>query len=149
MDCQTWIISTPHLLVPPTTNGLPKEAKTQAITYAGSVFIPGRVRSRGLNLLIDTGCTHNLLLRTVYNRLPLQQQQQMVQKKTMADGSSLYIFKSICLDGRLKKYLFEAWLFGLPHLGWCYYGVPQSPGLHGGMQQRIAIYGRRHPLMHK
>ena len=51
---------------------------TQAVTYIGSLFVPGRVARKNLNFLVDTGCTHNLLSRTVFDRLPAQTRQQMV-----------------------------------------------------------------------
>ena len=45
--------------------------------------------------------THNLLLRTMFDRLPAQTQQQMVQKETMAkmaDGHGMHINRSIRLN---------------------------------------------------
>ena len=64
-----------------------------------------------LSFLVDTGCTHNLLSRTVFDRLPAQTRQQMVYGQTvaaMADGSSLHIYGSIGLTGRLWNVPFEA-----------------------------------------
>ena len=84
---------------------------SQAVTYIGSLFVPGRVAGRNLNFLVDTGCTHNLLSRTVFDRLPAQTRQQMVYGETvaaMADGSGLHIYGSIGLSGRLRNVPFEA-----------------------------------------
>ena len=84
---------------------------SQAVTYIGSLFVPGRVAGRNLSFLVDTGCTHNLLSRTVFDRLPAQTRQQMVYGETvaaMADGSGLHIYGSISLTGRLRNVPFEA-----------------------------------------
>ena len=54
---------------------------TQAVTYIGSLFVPGRVAGRSLSFLVDTGCTHNLFSRTVYDRLLAQTRQQMVYER--------------------------------------------------------------------
>ena len=84
---------------------------SQAVTYIGSLFVPGRVAGRNLSFLVDTGCTHNLLLRTVFDRLPAQMRQQMVYGETVAaiaDGSGLHIYGSISLTGRLRNVPFEA-----------------------------------------
>ena len=60
---------------------------------------------------MNTSCTHNLLSRTVFDRLPAQTRQQMVYGQTvaaMADGSSLHIYGSIGLTGQLRNVPFEA-----------------------------------------
>ena len=62
--------------------------------YIGSLFVPGRVAGKSFSFLIDTGCTHNLLSKTVFNRLSAQTRQQMVYGETvaaMANGSGLHI----------------------------------------------------------
>ena len=84
---------------------------TQAVTYIGSLFVPGKVAGKSLSFLVDTGCTHNLLSRTVFDRLPAQTRQQMVYGETvaaMADGNGLHIYGSIGLTGRLRNVPFEA-----------------------------------------
>ena len=84
---------------------------SQAVTYIGSLFVPGRVAGRNLSFLVDTGCTHNLLSRTVFDRLPAHSRQQMVYGETvaaMADGSGLHIYGSISLMRRLRNVPFEA-----------------------------------------
>ena len=48
---------------------------TQAVTYIGNLFVPGRVAGNTLSFLVDTGCTRNLLSRTVFDRLPAQTRQ--------------------------------------------------------------------------
>ena len=96
-----------------TTAGPPGDQRvtSQAVTYIGSLFVPGRVAGKNLNFLVDTGCTHNLLSRTVFDRLPAHSRQQMVYGETvaaMADGSGLHIYGSISLTGRLRNVPFEA-----------------------------------------
>ena len=96
-----------------TTAGPPGDQRvtSQAVTYIGSLFVPGRVAGKNLNFLVDTGCTHNLLSRTVFDRLPAQTRQQMVYGETvaaMADGSGLHIYGSVGLTGRLRNVPFEA-----------------------------------------
>ena len=96
-----------------TTAGPPSDQRvtSQAVTYIGSLFVPGRVAGRNLSFLVDTGCTHNLLSRTVFDRLPAQTRQQMVYRETvaaMADGSGLHIYGSVGLTGRLRNVPFEA-----------------------------------------
>ena len=71
-----------------------QRVSTQALTYIGSLFATGRVAGKSLSFLVDTGCTHNLLSRTVFDRLPAQTRQQMVYEETVAamtDGSGLHI----------------------------------------------------------
>ena len=68
---------------------------TQAVTYVGSLFVPGRVAGNSLSFLVDTDCTRNLLSRTVFDRLPAQTRQQMVYGETvaaMANGSGLHTY---------------------------------------------------------
>ena len=84
---------------------------TQAVAYIGSLFVPGRVAGKSLSILVDTGCTHNLLSRTVFDHLLAQMRQQVVYGKivaAMADGSGLHIYESIGLTGRLRNVPFEA-----------------------------------------
>ena len=95
---------------PPAVHG-PARVATHSLGYPSSLFIPGRVGGRNLTFLIDTGCTHNLLSRAVYDRLPASIRQRMqTQESTaaMADGSGLPIYGSIRLEGRLRNVKFEA-----------------------------------------
>ena len=72
---------------------------------------PGKSGRKELNFQVDTGCTHNLLSKTVFARLPAQERQKMVYEETVvtkADGSGLHIYSSIGLSGRLKNMPFEA-----------------------------------------
>ena len=92
--------------------GLPgnQRVTTTAVRYIGSLFVPGRVAGESLSFLVDTGCTHNLLSRMVFDCLPAKTRQQMVYKKTMAamaNGSGLHIYKSIGLSSRLRNIPFE------------------------------------------
>ena len=88
-----------------------QQVTTQAVTYIGSLFVPERVAGKSLSFLVDTGCTHNLLSRTVFDRLPAKTLQQIVYGETvaaMADGSGLHIYGSIGLTGRIPNGPFEA-----------------------------------------
>ena len=89
----------------------PARVAAHTYTYPSSLFVPGRVGGRNLAFLIDTGCTHNLLSRTVFDRLPGPIRQTMRTQEstaTMADGSGLPIYGSIRLEGRLRNTKFEA-----------------------------------------
>ena len=55
-----------------------QQVTIQAVTYIGSLFVPERVAGKSLSFLVDTGCTHNLLSRMVFDRLLAQTRQQMV-----------------------------------------------------------------------
>ena len=55
------------------TNSVPREVTTQAVMYIGTLFIPGRVKGASLKCPINARCTHILLSRTAYDRLPTQQ----------------------------------------------------------------------------
>ena len=61
-----------------------QQVTTQAVMYIGSLFVPGRVAGKTLSFLVETGYTHNLLSRTVFDRLPAQNCQQMVYGETVA-----------------------------------------------------------------
>ena len=89
----------------------PARVATHSYGYSSSLFVPGRVGGRNLTFLIDTGCTHNLLSRSVFDRLPAPIKERMrVQESTaaMADGSGLPIYGSIRLEGRIRNVKFEA-----------------------------------------
>ena len=65
--------------------------------YISSLFVPGKVAGKSLNFLVDTGCTHNLLSRTVFDRLQAQTRQHKFYGETVAaivDGSELHIFEA-------------------------------------------------------
>ena len=79
--------------------------------YICNLFVSGRVAGKSLSFLVDTGCTHNILSRTVLDYLPAQTSQQMVYGGTvvaMADGSSLHIYGIIGLSGSLRNVPCEA-----------------------------------------
>ena len=77
-----------------TPAGLPSDQQvtTQAVTYIGSLFVPERVTGKNLNFLVDTGCTHHLLSRTVFDHLPAQTRQQMVYRETVAAIAVAYTY---------------------------------------------------------
>ena len=89
----------------------PARVAVNSYTYPSSLFVPGRVGGKNLTFLIDTGCTHNLLSRTVFDRLPATIRTQMKAQEssaTMADGSGLPIYGNIRLTARLRNVKFEA-----------------------------------------
>ena len=49
-----------------------QQVNAHAANYIEILFVPIRVKGRSLSFLIDTGCTHHLQSRTVFNRLPAQ-----------------------------------------------------------------------------
>ena len=66
---------------------------------------------KSFNFLVNTDCTHNLLFRTVFDRLQAQTRQHMFSRETVAaiaDGSGLHIYGSIGLTGCLRNVQFEA-----------------------------------------
>ena len=61
---------------------------------------------RNLTFLVDTGCTHRLLSRMVFDRPPVGIRQRMRAQEstaTMADGTGLPIYGNIRLEGRLRN----------------------------------------------
>ena len=76
----------------------------------GCMYVPGRLGTRGVIYLIDTGCSHNLLSKSVFDRLPAVTRHQLVPLETaaaMADGSGLPIYGKITLPGRVRNMRFE------------------------------------------
>ena len=47
-----------------------QQVTTQAVTYIGSLFFPGRVAGKSLSFLVNIGCTHSLFSKTVFDSLP-------------------------------------------------------------------------------
>ena len=78
--------------------------------YGTSYFLSGKIEGRPLRLLLDTGCTTNLLGKHVYDRLPERIKQQLVECDThgaMADGTQLTFYGVIQLSIRLKELVVE------------------------------------------
>ena len=65
---------------------------TQAVTYIGSLFVPGRVEGKSLSFLVDTGYTNNFLSRKVFDRLPAQTRQQMIYGETVEEMAVAYTY---------------------------------------------------------
>jgi len=75
------------------------------------LFVPGSVSGKRITYLIDTGCTHNLLSKTVFDRLPASVRAQLSPLDTtaaMADGSGLPMFGKLSLPCKLRNVHFEA-----------------------------------------
>ena len=84
---------------------------THTFSYPSSFFVPGRVGGWNLTFPVDTGCMHNMLSRTVFNRLPRATRHKMRLQETtaaMADGSGSPRYDSIFLVRRLCNVRFAA-----------------------------------------
>ena len=76
----------------------------------GCLYVPGSVGVKKVTYLIDTGCSHNLLSKSVFDRMPAGTRHQLVPLETaaaMADGSGLPIYGRITLPGKLRNFRFE------------------------------------------
>ena len=76
----------------------------------GCLYVPGSVGVRKVTYLVDTGCSHNLLSKSVFDRMPAGTRHQLVPLETaaaMADGSGLPIYGRINLPGKLRNLKFE------------------------------------------
>ena len=79
-------------------------------TEGGCMYVPGNLGVRKVTYLIDTGCSHNLLSKSVFDRMPSGTRHQLVPLETaaaMADGSGLPIYGKITLQGRVRNMRFE------------------------------------------
>ena len=69
------------------------------------LYIPGKVESRPLQYLLDSGSTENILSRHLYNRLPERIKTQIVANETtasLADGSGLLVYGTLTLTCRIR-----------------------------------------------
>lgn len=77
---------------------------------AGCLFIPGKVEGKQVQFLVDTGCSHSLLSKVVFDRLPRKVRETLQGREAtaaLADGSGLHIYGSIILKGRLRNVTFR------------------------------------------
>lgn len=82
-------------------------------TYSGSgqpcTYAPGRLGSVKVNFLVNTGCTHNLLLKATFDFLPTVVKERLEPWETfatLADVNGLPIYGKIELTGRLRNFQF-------------------------------------------
>ena len=76
----------------------------------GCLYVPGNLGTKKVTYLVDTGCSHNLLSKSVFDRMPSGTRHQLVPLETaaaMADGSGLPIYGRITLQGRVRNMRFE------------------------------------------
>lgn len=82
----------------------------------GSMYLPGKVGGKPMQFLLDTGCTTSVLSKTLFERLPPALKQQLdcvVSQGVMADGSTLPIYGSLPVTGRIRSMEFtETFLVG-------------------------------------
>ncbi|XP_067950499.1 uncharacterized protein [Watersipora subatra] len=74
--------------------------------HSTSYFPPGKVESRALQFLVDTGCTTNLLNRRVFNRLPEAVRNRLEASHShglLADGTRLLFYGVVHLPIRLRN----------------------------------------------
>ena len=74
------------------------------------MYVPGSLGTKKVTYLVDTGCSHNLLSKSVFDRMPSGTRHQLVPLDTaaaMADGSGLPIYGRITLQGRVRNMRFE------------------------------------------
>lgn len=74
--------------------------------HHGSLFLDGRVAGKIVKLLIDTGCTTNLLSKTLFDRLAQNVRQQLVPPEAehglTADGSPLRFYGRIQVNCKVS-----------------------------------------------
>ena len=80
-------------------------------TGKGCLYAPGRIVNKKISFLIDTGCSHNLLSKTVFDRLTADVRlrlQPLESTAALADGSGLPLYGSITLGGKIRNVPFQA-----------------------------------------
>ena len=83
---------------------------TTGAVEGGCLYVPGSLGTKKVTYLVDTGCSHNLLSKSVFDRMPSGTHHQLVPLDTaasMADGSGLPIYGSITLQGKVRNMRFE------------------------------------------
>ena len=78
--------------------------------YQPSCFLPGKVERLPVQILVDTGCTTNLLTKRVFDRLPTALKQQLEPSNShgvMADGTKMPFHGLIRLVLKIRHYSTE------------------------------------------
>lgn len=73
------------------------------------MYAPGRLGSVKLGFLVNTSCTHNLLLKVTFDHLPAAVKEKKGPQDAatkLADGSGLPIYRRIELMERIKNFPF-------------------------------------------
>lgn len=76
--------------------------------YSSSLFVPGKIVGKVVNILLDSGCTTNLLSKRVLDRLPEAVRDTLQPPETaqglQADGSPIVFLGTITLNCRLRTH---------------------------------------------
>ena len=73
------------------------------------LFIPGKMEGRQLCFLIDSGCSHSLLSKTVFDKLPARIRECLIPQEMaarMADKSGLPLYGRLVVRGKLSNVSF-------------------------------------------
>ena len=84
------------------------------------MYVPGSLGTKKVTYLVDTGCSHNLLSKSVFDRMPAGTRHQLVPLQTaaaMADGSGLPIYGSITLQRESTEHEVRRGIPCQPHCG--------------------------------
>ena len=89
----------------------PQEIRAETIgenwrPYSTSYFLMGRLEGKTCKLLVDTGCTTNLLSKHLFDTLPRTTRDQLSDYEShwiLADGSQLPFYGTIRLTLRLRE----------------------------------------------
>jgi hypothetical protein len=79
--------------------------------FSSCYFLPGKLGGNEVNVLVDTGCTANVVSKDVFDRLPKNLRESMVSYSShglLADGSQLPIYGKVVLAGKLRQVRFTA-----------------------------------------
>ena len=90
----------------------PPQVQVESIDWVHHecLYIPGKVAGKGVQYLIDTGCSDNVLSRTLFNQLPRSVRETLVVDQAsaqMADGTGLLIYGSVTLPCRIRTVQLE------------------------------------------
>ena len=69
------------------------------------LYVPGKLSGRNIQYLLDTGCSENVLSRSLFNQLPRSVRDNLVVDQSsaqMADGTGLLIYGSVTLPCRIR-----------------------------------------------
>jgi len=74
--------------------------------YGSSYFLPGKLAGKAVTILLDTGCTTNLLSRRLFDTLSARDRANLEpyegEHGTLADGSCIPFYGVVELIGRVR-----------------------------------------------
>ena len=74
--------------------------------HQDSYFLPGKIRGRNVQCLLDSGCTTNILSKHVFDRLPSALTDRLEARRThaaLADGTQISFYVLVSLELKLKR----------------------------------------------